>query len=62
MVTLIRDDEPFLMKERAGEDLADYDLGFMAGRSGEDSTSTKSSAWQRGWAEAHEYAIPVREH
>jgi hypothetical protein len=62
MVTLIRDDESFSMREQSGEVAADYDQGFMAGRSGEDISSTKSFAWQRGWKEAHEYETPALSH
>jgi hypothetical protein len=32
MITLIRDDEPFLMRERSGEELADSDLGLCQER------------------------------
>jgi hypothetical protein len=54
MIALIRDDEPFLMRERSGEELDEYDLGFMPGTAGEAKDGIKSLAWQRGWAQAQE--------
>jgi hypothetical protein len=51
----INDDyEPFLMRERTPEELADYDASFMAAEQGEEWDDTKSFAWQRGWGEAQE--------
>jgi hypothetical protein len=47
MIALIRDDEPFLMRERCGEELAEYGLGFMSGEAGEANDGSKSLAWQR---------------
>jgi hypothetical protein len=54
MTTLIRDGEPFLMRERSGEELDEYDLGFMSGATAEANDGIKSLAWRRGWAEAQE--------
>jgi hypothetical protein len=48
------DYEPFLMRERTPEELADYDAGFIAGEDGKENDDTKSFAWQRGWGEAQE--------
>jgi hypothetical protein len=48
------DFEPFLMRQRAPEELADYDAGFIAGEDGKGNDDTKSFAWQRGWREAQE--------
>jgi hypothetical protein len=51
----ITDDyEPFLMRQRTPEELADYDAGFIAGEDGKENDDTKSFAWQRGWGEAQE--------
>jgi hypothetical protein len=57
MITLIRDDEPFLRRERSGEELADSDLGFMSGEAGEANDGIKSLAWQREWAEAQQQVM-----
>jgi hypothetical protein len=46
------DYEPFLMRQRTAEELADYDAGFIAGEDGKGNDDTKSFAWQRGWREA----------
>jgi hypothetical protein len=48
------DYEPFLMRERTPEELADYDAGFMAGEAAKEIDDTESLAWRRGWAEAQE--------
>jgi hypothetical protein len=47
-------DEPFLLRKRSDEEIADYDLGFQAGTNAEEADDTKSEAWQRGRAEARE--------
>jgi hypothetical protein len=54
VITVIKDDEPFLLKQRSEEDIADYDKGFECGQSGGQNDDTKSEAWQRGWAESQE--------
>jgi hypothetical protein len=46
--------EPFLLRKRSDEEIADYDLGFQAGANAEEEDDTKSEAWQHGWAEAQE--------
>lgn len=46
--------EPFLLCPRSDEEIAEYDLGFQAGKDGQEADDTKSEAWQRGWAEAQE--------
>ena len=51
---VVDDYEPFLMRQRTPEELADYDAGFIAGEDGKGSDDTKSFAWQRGWREAQE--------
>jgi hypothetical protein len=48
------DTEPFMLRERSRDELADYDDGFKCGQSGGQNDDTKSQAWQRGWAEAQE--------
>ena len=47
-------DMPFLSEDRSEEEIVDYDLGFQAGTEGKPLDSTKSVAWQQGWAEAQE--------
>jgi hypothetical protein len=47
-------DEPFMMMEHSAEEIEDYDEGFAAGSQGKECDTTKSIAWQRGWAEAQE--------
>jgi hypothetical protein len=54
VITVIKDDEPYLLKDRSEEEIADYDKGFECGQSGGQNDDTKSVAWQRGWAEAQE--------
>ena len=54
MVTVIKDDEPFLLKARSEEEIVDYDKGFACAQSGGQNDDTKSEAWQLGWAEAQE--------
>jgi hypothetical protein len=51
---MVDDYEPFLMRQRTPEELADYDAGFIAGEDGRENDDTKSFAWQRGWGEAQE--------
>jgi len=48
------DSEPFMLRQRSDEEIADYDKGFECGQSGGQNDDTKSEAWQRGWAEAQE--------
>jgi hypothetical protein len=48
------DSEPFMLKQRTEEEVADYDKGFECGQSGGQNDDTKSASWQRGWAEAQE--------
>jgi hypothetical protein len=40
--------------DRTDEELADHDIGFEEGLAGRPNDETKSSAWQRGWADAQE--------
>ena len=49
--------EPFLLRPRSDEEIAEYDLGFQAGKDGKEEDDTKSEAWQRGWTEAQEWKI-----
>jgi hypothetical protein len=62
--TLIdRVDEPFLLRERTGEELADYDAGFSAGEAGKELDDTESLAWHRGWAEGQDWlCVALRRH
>ncbi|MBB5329413.1 hypothetical protein [Tunturiibacter gelidoferens] len=48
------DTEPFMLRQRTNEEIADYDKGFECGQEGGQNDDTKSQAWQRGWAEAQE--------
>ena len=48
------DMEPFTLRKRTDEELADYDEGFKCGQRGGQNDDSKSQAWQRGWAEAQE--------
>jgi len=48
------DNEPFMLRQRSDEEIADYDKGFKCGQTGGQNDDTKSEAWQRGWAEAQE--------
>jgi hypothetical protein len=48
------DTEPFMLRVRSVQELEDYDQGLGAGSEGKECDSTKSLAWQRGWAEAQE--------
>ncbi len=47
-------DEPFMLRPRSDAEIAEYDLGFLAGKSDEVADDTKTEAWQRGWLEAQE--------
>jgi hypothetical protein len=47
-IDITDDYEPFLMRERAPAELADYDAGFKLGEELDDTTSF---AWQTGWGE-----------
>jgi hypothetical protein len=51
---IIDDDEPFMLRERTPDEIADYDAGFKAGSEGREPDDDKSLPWQRGWAEAQE--------
>jgi hypothetical protein len=53
-IDITDDYEPFLMRERTAEEMADYDAGYEAGSEGNQPDDTKSFAWQRGWGEAQE--------
>jgi hypothetical protein len=46
--------EPFMLRQRTDEEIADYDKGFMCRQDGGQNDDTKTEAWQRGWAEANE--------
>jgi hypothetical protein len=48
------DTEPFMLRKRTDEEVADYDKGFECGQKGGQNDDTKSQTWQRGWAEAQE--------
>jgi hypothetical protein len=56
-IPLDSDNEPFLLRQRTEEEIADYDKGFESGQKGGPNDDTKSEAWQRGWAEAQEWAV-----
>jgi hypothetical protein len=47
-------DKPFMLRPRSDEEIAQYDLGFLAGKSDKVADDTKTEAWQRGWLEAQE--------
>jgi hypothetical protein len=46
--------EPFMLRQRSDEEIAEYDKGLSTGQKGGRNDDTKSQAWQRGWAEAQE--------
>jgi hypothetical protein len=48
------DTEPFMLRKRTDEEVADYDKGFECEQKDGQNDDTKSQAWQRGWAEAQE--------
>jgi hypothetical protein len=48
------DSEPFMLRQRSDEEVADYDKGFECGQKGGQNDDTESEAWQIGWAEAQE--------
>jgi hypothetical protein len=54
VITVIKDDEPFPLRDRSEEEIEDYDKGFECGQTGGQNDDTKTEAWQRGWAEAQE--------
>jgi hypothetical protein len=54
MEKLLRDDEPFMMRVRTPEELADYDAGFKAFKDGKEWDDAQSFAWQCGYGEAQE--------
>jgi hypothetical protein len=49
---------------RTDGEIAEYDLGFQAGKDGKEAENTKSYAWQCGWAKARNKAVfgPSRLH
>jgi hypothetical protein len=51
---IIEDGEPFLIKRRPEEEMADDHKGFEAGANHQEYDDTKKEAWQRGWAEAQD--------
>jgi hypothetical protein len=53
-IPIDRDNEPFMLRQHAYEEVADYDDGFKAGFKGRPNDDNKSQAWQHGWAEAQE--------
>ena len=54
-VVVVKDaSEPFLFKARSPEETQDYNDGFAVGFQRQPNDDSKSEAWQRGWAEAHE--------
>jgi hypothetical protein len=53
-IDITDDYEPFLIRQRTPQELADYDAGFKAAEEGEEWDETKSFAWKRGWGEAQE--------
>jgi hypothetical protein len=54
MEEFLRDDEPFMIRQRTPEELADYDAGFKAFKDGKEWDDEQSFAWQCGWGEAQE--------
>jgi hypothetical protein len=54
MEEFLRDDEPFLIRHRTPEELADYDAGFKAAQERKEWDDAQSFAWQCGWGEAQE--------
>jgi hypothetical protein len=48
------DAEPFMLRDRTAEEVAEYDAGFKAGSQGGASEEGNTDAWCRGWAEAQE--------
>jgi hypothetical protein len=52
--SLVIDDAPFDEEKHTDGEKADHDAGLKAGLEGEPNDDTKSSIWQRGWADAQE--------
>jgi hypothetical protein len=50
----IDDSVPFEAQELTDEEIEDHDRGVEAALAGKPNDSTKSAAWQRGWADAQE--------
>ncbi len=48
------DTEPFMLRQRTDEEIADHDKGFECGQKGGQNDHTKSQTLQRGLAEAQE--------
>jgi hypothetical protein len=48
------DTEPFMLRQRPDEEIADYNKGFECGKTSGQNDETKSEAWQRGWTGAQE--------
>jgi hypothetical protein len=47
------DSEPFMLRQRTDEEVADYDKAFECGKSDGQNDEAKSEAWQRGSAVAN---------
>jgi hypothetical protein len=54
MEEFLRDDEPFMVRQRTPKELADYDAGFKAFKDGKEWDGAQSFAWQCGHGEAQE--------
>jgi hypothetical protein len=55
---LTEDSLPFCEQPHTEKELAEYDQGVEAGFAGRRNDHKKSSAWQRGWADArNDHAI-----
>ena len=54
MEEFLRNDEPFLIRQRTPEELTDYDAGFKAAIEGKESDDAQSFAWRCGYGEAQE--------
>jgi hypothetical protein len=54
MEEFLRDDEPFMIRQRTPKELADYDAGFKAFKDGKEWDDAQSFAWQCGYGEAQE--------
>ena len=51
---IIDDEETLLLIDRSDQEALEFNLGFDAGSNGEEPNCSKSTTWQRGWAEAQE--------
>jgi hypothetical protein len=51
---LIDESLPFRAVPRTSQELEDFEQGLDAGMAGKPNDTTKSEAWQRGWADAQE--------